>query len=634
MPAEPTAKDRFTSLDTLALTRELRALDRARVDKAFDLPGGGWSLTFRVPGEGRRELALVPGRYAALLATGVDHAEGLSPLAKELRRLLSGAAIQEVSEPAGERYLELRLARSDDPEPTVVALEMFGKGNLIVSRGRRIAAVAEVRRWAHRQVRVGAEYLRPPVRSDPWAVGRAELEQELARSRSDLASTVAARLAFGGPVAEELIARTGLDGAQPASLDAAAIAERLHDAIGRLLRELGERPTGFVYLRAGSALDATPYASQRWGVVSGVEEVRRPTFSEAAYEYFAALTIVPPPPAEAQAIERRRELERLREQQSAAVRSLTGSMEAAQADANAILAHYEEAEAALRAAETAASESSHVEVVLGGRSVSLAQGRSPRESARELFEESKRFRAKLLGAQAALRETEARIQSEAGLTPGEGSSTRPAAVAAHKAFWFERFRWFVSSEGAIIVGGRDAASNDLLVRRNLKDGDLYVHADLHGAASVIVKRPTEGAPPITELSLREAGQWAVVYSKAWRAGLASASAFWVEHDQVSKAAPSGEFVARGAWVIHGTKHVLRDLPLEIGLGTIDYRGTSLWTAAPPSAVRALGSLRVLLVPGEEREREAVETSLSRELGLSRPRLQSLLPAGGLAVRRP
>jgi hypothetical protein len=150
---------------------------------------------------------------------------------------------------------------------------------------------------------------------------------------------------------------------------------------------------------------------------------------------------------------------------------------------------------------------------------------------------------------------------------------------------------------------------------------------------VIVKHSPPGETPLTDATLLEAGQWAVTFSKAWRAELASAEAFWVESEQVSKKAASGEFVARGAWVIHGTKHVLRDLPLEIGLGTVDYRGETLWTAAPPAALRARGKVLVLLTPGPERLRSEVEVTLARELGLSRSRLQGLLPAGGLSVLR-
>jgi predicted ribosome quality control (RQC) complex YloA/Tae2 family protein len=629
----PTPKDRFTSLDTLAVVREVRSVARARVDKVFDLTGGGWSLALRIPGEGRRELLLTPGRYAALLSDGPEHTEELSPLARELRRLLVGAGLRGASEPAGERYLELALGRGDDPEELLVALEMFGTGNLIVAHGGKIVAVAQARRWAHRQVRIGAEYTRPPVRLDPWVVGRAELEAELSRSRNDLASTLAARLSFGGPVAEELIARGGMDGAEPASVRAPAVAERLHSTIAELLWEVGERPKGFVYLREGTVVDATPYASRRWLDQPGVEESPRTTFSEAAHEYFRSLVVTPPSALDAEAERVRRELERLREQQTSAIAALSESVRSLQATAATIFEHYGEAEAALRKAREEGRDNPRVDVALGGQAVVLRVDRTPRESAQELYTEVKRLQSKIAGARAALADTEAKAAAPAARARSKANREPSEEVRRKKPHWFERFRWFLSSEGAIVIAGRDASSNDLIVRRNMKEGDLYVHADLHGAASVIVKHPTPGEPAVTEKSLREAGQWAVVYSKAWRAGLASAEAFWVTHEQVSKAGASGEFVARGSWAIHGTKHVMRDLPTELGLGTIEYQGETLWTAAPQSAIQSRGAVRAVLVPGEEREREAIEVELSRELGLTRTRLQSLLPAGGISRRR-
>ncbi|MGA9840290.1 MAG: ribosome rescue protein RqcH [Thermoplasmata archaeon] len=634
MADAPTPKDRFTSLDTLAVVREIRGLARARVDKVFDVPGGGWSLAFRVPGEGRRELLLVPGRYAALTAGASDHSEDLSPLARDLRRLLVGAGLRGATEPAGERYLELGLGRSDDPDELLVALEMFGTGNLIVAHAGKIVAVAQARRWAHRQVRIGADYTRPPVRLDPWVVGRAELEAELTRSRNDLTSTLAARLSFGGPVAEELIVRAGLAGAEPASAHPPRIAERLHAVVAELLREVGDRPEGFVYRRDATVLDATPYRSRRWADQPGVEEVGRATFSEAAHEYFRSLVVVPPSAADAEAERVRRELDRLLEQQTAAITTLSESIRGLQATAETIFAHYPEAEAELEKARTAGADDPRVRLTLGDRTVELRIDQTPREAAQALYGEAKRLQLKLAGARVALAETEGKIASPRGGDRRAARRAAPEAERRKKPHWFERFRWFITSEGAVAVAGRDASSNDLIVRRNMKDGDLYVHADLHGAASVVVKHPAPGDPPVTELSLREAGQWAVVFSKAWRAGLASASAFWVNHDQVSKAGASGEFVARGSWAIHGTKHVMRDLPTELALGTIDYEGESLWTAAPSEAVRARGTVRVVLVPGPERERDALEGALAVELGLTRTRLQSLLPAGGISRRRP
>jgi predicted ribosome quality control (RQC) complex YloA/Tae2 family protein len=630
----PSPKDRFTALDTLALVRELRALDRARVDKAFDLGTGGWSLVLRVPGEGRRELALVPGRYGALLESPPTHAEELSPFAQELRRLLTGAMLRGVAEPAGERFLELSFGRAEEPSELLLAFEMFGSGNLIVAREGKIAAVAFPRRWAHRSVRVGSEYARPPGRTDPWTLGAAEIERELARSRSDLASTLAARLALGGPLAEELIARGGLSAGAPASREADRAARRVHADLAALLGEVGERPHGYLYLREGVVVDATPYVSRRWDTLPDIEARTFPTFSEAAHAYFSTLVVAPPSAEELAVSRARTELERLAQQQRGAVVELSKTAAEKKAQAEAIYSHYTEAESAL-GRESASEEGSEVvEVTLGDLRVPLLRGRGARESAQALFEEAKRIQAKLSGARVALEETERKLSAPEPSLPARAPSEAPSPTRRRRVHWFERYRWFISSEGAVVVGGRDASSNDLVVKRHLKTGDTYVHADVHGAASVVVKHPAEGAPALTDVTLREAGQWAVAYSKAWRAGHASATAFWVTPEQVSKAGTSGEFVARGAWVIHGTKHFLEDLPTELALGTIVYDGETLWTAAPPDSVRRRGVVRLLLTPGDERDRSDREVEIVRELGIPRDVLQALLPAGGITVRRP
>jgi len=626
--ATPTPKDRFSSLDTLALVRELRALGPARADKAFDLAtGDGWSLVLHVPGAGRRELLLVPGRYAALLDVPPPHADELSPIAREMRRLLAGAVLREVAEPGAERSLEVTFSRGDEAGGLLLVVEFFGAGNLTVVRGGKVAAVAHPRGWKHRSLRVAAEFVRPPGRPDPWALGRAEIEAELGRSRTDLASTLAVRLSLGGPVAEEVIVRGGWDGAAPAATRARELAPALHALLGELVGEIGDRPAGHLYRRDGTLVDATPYLSRRWG--EGVEQEDRPTFSSAAYEFFPTVVPAVPSPSETQATKELEALERLEQRQRRAVEELAQRERELRDDADAILANYGAVEEILLgAAPPEGSRELTAEVV--GRTVTLQVGRTPRQSAQALYEAAKVLSVKLEGAKAALLETVERRSRP----PEPATAPRPRAPsAAPKRLWFEKYRWFLSSEGVVVIAGRDAPTNDVMVRRHLKDGDRYFHAEIQGAASVNVKRPADGST-IGEATLREAAQWAVAFSKAWRAGLASASAFWVAPDQVSKSAATGEFVPKGAWVIHGTKTYVRDVPLELALGTISMGGEDRWTVAPEAAVRAHGRVLVLLGPGEERERSVREEELVRELGIPRPVLQGLLPAGGLSVRRP
>lgn len=134
---------------------------------------------------------------------------------------------------------------------------------------------------------------------------------------------------------------------------------------------------------------------------------------------------------------------------------------------------------------------------------------------------------------------------------------------ARKTYWFEKFLWFISSENYLVIGGRDQQQNELVVKRHLEQGDVYVHADLHGATSVIIKNPT--GQPVPPKTLNEAGCMAVSYSAAWEARIVT-SAWWVHHSQVSKTAPSGEYLTTGSFMIRGKKNFLPPCYLMMGFG--------------------------------------------------------------------
>lgn len=71
------------------------------------------------------------------------------------------------------------------------------------------------------------------------------------------------------------------------------------------------------------------------------------------------------------------------------------------------------------------------------------------------------------------------------------------------------------AEGLLMLAGRDAQQNELLVKRYLKKGDVYVHADLHGAATCVVKNPSKTGQPISPSTLTQAGAMTTCHSAAW-----------------------------------------------------------------------------------------------------------------------
>jgi len=86
---------------------------------------------------------------------------------------------------------------------------------------------------------------------------------------------------------------------------------------------------------------------------------------------------------------------------------------------------------------------------------------------------------------------------------------------------------------------------------------------LSGAASCIIKNPTGN--PIPPSTLEQAGTMSVCHSIAWTNKVVT-SAWWVLDHQVSKTAPTGEFLGTGSFMIRGKKNYLPASPLVMGFG--------------------------------------------------------------------
>ncbi|UNI24094.1 hypothetical protein JDV02_009870 [Purpureocillium takamizusanense] len=192
---------------------------------------------------------------------------------------------------------------------------------------------------------------------------------------------------------------------------------------------------------------------------------------------------------------------------------------------------------------------------------------SPWGNARDYHEQRRSAASKeektQLQAARALKNTEQKINEDLK----KGLKQEKALLQPiRKQMWFEKFIWFVSSDGYLVIGGKDASQNEMLYRRHLRKGDLYCHADLRGAPSVIIKNnPSTPDAPIPPATLSQAGSLSVCGSDAWdsKAGM---GAWWVNADQVSKSAPTGEFLPSGSFMVRGKKNFLAPAQLVLGLG--------------------------------------------------------------------
>jgi hypothetical protein len=160
--------------------------------------------------------------------------------------------------------------------------------------------------------------------------------------------------------------------------------------------------------------------------------------------------------------------------------------------------------------------------------------------------------------------------------------------------WYEKFRWFKSSEDILVISGRDASSNQFLIDKHMEPSDLVFHADIHGAPFTLVKK---GQSDIGDDTIREAAIATASFSRAWREGLTAIDVYWINPHQVSKSPPSGEYLGRGMYMIYGSRNYLKGVNLNIAIGIELKDNTLTIIGGPTSAIKKKSMIYIDLVPG-------------------------------------
>jgi len=237
------------------------------------------------------------------------------------------------------------------------------------------------------------------------------------------------------------------------------------------------------------------------------------------------------------------------------------------------------------------------------------------ENAAEYFETAKRLKKKAVDTGRAINVSEKELQNvESELQEKKEKGTKPLEK---KKEWYHQFHWFFTSEGLLAVGGKDAKQNELLVKKHLGDRDLFFHADIHGASAVILRDGKKAS----EKSLQETAQFAGCYSTAWKARLAGVDVYSVGKDQVSTSAPTGEYLAKGSFLITGKKQYFKGVEMKMYLGKDKEGKLKIIISSMGDAGL---SVCYELIPGKK-EKEEIAKEIFGELGFEADEIAVLLP---------
>ncbi|MEM5827908.1 MAG: ribosome rescue protein RqcH [Candidatus Aenigmatarchaeota archaeon] len=165
--------------------------------------------------------------------------------------------------------------------------------------------------------------------------------------------------------------------------------------------------------------------------------------------------------------------------------------------------------------------------------------------------------------------------------------------------WYEKFRWFISSDGYLVVSGKDAETNEELIRKYTRDYDLVLHADIHGSPFTVIRNDKkQSIPPQT---IYEAAQFTACYSQAWDLGLGIIHVYYVYPNQLVKSN-----LPKGSFLIKGERNWLEKVKLRLSIGIYEEKGKIKVFAAPPVAARKLTQYIITLVPGNRSADELVK----------------------------
>jgi predicted ribosome quality control (RQC) complex YloA/Tae2 family protein len=198
--------------------------------------------------------------------------------------------------------------------------------------------------------------------------------------------------------------------------------------------------------------------------------------------------------------------------------------------------------------------------------------------------------------------------------------------------WFEKFKWFYSTNGFLVLAGRDAKNNEQLVKKHFAITDLYFHADIHGAPHTLLLNPDKRE--IKEIDKEEAANFAAIHSSAWGSGTYTVDVYSVGYGQVTKTAGSGESLGTGAFVIRGKRDYYKKIDLKIGVGFDSKRKVVI--AGPVSAISFVSKDIFTLIPGKTKKsdicKELKEKFSKKGIAVSVDDLMSNLPPGDCEIK--
>lgn len=198
--------------------------------------------------------------------------------------------------------------------------------------------------------------------------------------------------------------------------------------------------------------------------------------------------------------------------------------------------------------------------------------------------------------------------------------------------WYESYIWYITSNGFLVIGGKDASQNIKIIKRLTEANDIVLHANIHGASTVVIKTREK---IVNENDVKEAALIAACYSKAWKLKIMNIDVFWVYGSQVSLSPPSGEYLPKGSYMVYGEKNYIKNIELKLAIGIELLNNDSIRIfVGPEEVVEKRAIAYFVIIPGDEDSKSIVQNFINFLKSRKLDDLASIIDADDIAEKIP
>ncbi|HWS20486.1 MAG TPA: ribosome rescue protein RqcH [Nitrososphaera sp.] len=526
---------------------------------------------------------------------------------KELER----AKMELIEQVGSERIVSLKF-RHPDGKVRIVVGEFFGNGNIIIcNENMQIIAILNPIQVRHRTLNVGLRYVYPPARGvDVFDITLDQMLYLRDEGKDlDVLRWIGRSVSMPKKFAEEVISRAVIQVDKHAAQLSNDEVSKIYNTVKDIVNEVstgGKNHEPIVIMLGNKPQEALPIITQETAIAAKM--IKENNIKKVASYMDAVDEVLSSEIMEIGRSSRTVELDRqiavlehdLEEQnkaketvlqKAAAIRKLAGElMSVSYRESNEI------SDVLANHFASLITEKGVKYIEVAGEQVKMHPSLAKASSM--LFARAKEMER----GNASIEEARAKLLAQIEKLRSETAAIHKKVIVKEQVSkeWYERYRWFITTDGLLVIGGRDASSNSALIRKHLTEHDIVFHAEVHGSPFFIIKNAATFAATqegTINSSLYQVAQATISFSRAWKDGLSSADAYWVMPEQVKKGAPTGQFLPKGSFVIEGKRNYLKGVELRLAIGIMQLNNRETVLCGPEEAIKKHSIFYAVILQG-------------------------------------